>query len=458
MVPPAKVDLIILGDGQLMLTASKPSQSWPVLTGRLLRKSAYPIFELEASPAYYEDWIPKVLRYKPKKVVIALDASTDFPETAEKAAEDQFVYEMSPHKPDQGFEFEKGAKRAILNPEARFRVLDREDPKVGQGIRLTLEILKNIQAELSQKNISLIVVWIPTKESVYAREVFASDTVVPEIYRKVVDEESKISAKFRDALRQSGILFVDLLLPLQVAVARDQNPYDFNPENLLNATGHREIAEAVSRAITGTEGVDLKIASSDLPLPYKDPAKEDKDFELKLFVFLSALSLGLILLFTKTRDKKRPFFLLAFFLAYVFFQCLHLIEFFPMTGFQMYSFPSEKAVKYLKMDVILEDGQKLNLAPHKVLPMLADGRTKRYARDSFKDPAVANQFAEVFRKAYDQRIRKAGEPGIREIRFEAWKWDFLNDPKDPEHGYFTQRVVGIPQKSLPAGRQGDTRV
>ena len=171
----------------------------------------------------------------------------------------------------------------------------------------------------------------------------------------------------------------------------------------------------------------------------------NKDFELKMFVFLGGIIFLAILAQTRLRDKKRPQSLLCLFLVYVFFQCLNMIEFFPLTAFQMFSFPEENVALYYKFRAVREDGSEVALLPHRVLPMLADGRVKRYAGDSFENPSVAAEFARAYSKAYDRRIRKQGEPGIKEVHLEKWKWDFFRYPDDPERGYRLVRVIATPE-------------
>ena len=125
---------------------------------------------------------------------------------------------------------------------------------------------------------------------------------------------------------------------------------------------------------------------------------------------------------------------------------MNMIEFFPMTAFQMFSYPEEKRVDYDKLTVILEDGKELKVRPHQVMPILKDGYTRRYISDAVRDPKVAQEFTDAFVRGYERRMGKNG-PKIREIRFEKWKWNFERDPGDPNHGYVAERSVARPAAS-----------
>ena len=174
----------------------------------------------------------------------------------------------------------------------------------------------------------------------------------------------------------------------------------------------------------------------------------NKDFELKLFVYCASIMFGAIILFTKPRESRRPKMLLTLFLGYIVFQCMNMVEFFPLTAFQMFSFREDRAANYLKLVPVLEDGRIVQFPPHMVLPVLVDGRAKRYVEDALKDPQVAQEFAKAYADAYDEKFRQVDKPGIREIRFEQWKWHFMDDPFDPDHGFLVKRVIGKPRRPL----------
>lgn len=173
----------------------------------------------------------------------------------------------------------------------------------------------------------------------------------------------------------------------------------------------------------------------------------NKDLELKFFVFAASLAFLCVIGFTRIKSPARPIGILSIYLAYLFFQCLHMIEFFPITAFQMFSYPEGKMVDYDKLTVLLEDGNELKIFPHKVLPVLKDGYTRRYISDAVEDPKVAQEFTDAFARAYERRIRKPGKPKIKEVRFEKWKWSFDRDPRDPNHGYVVKRSVAAPGSS-----------
>lgn len=174
-----------------------------------------------------------------------------------------------------------------------------------------------------------------------------------------------------------------------------------------------------------------------------------KDLEFKLFVYFALGILGVIIIFTRARESRRPKMLLTLFLGYLGFQLINMIEFFPLTAFQMFSFREEKAARYNKLIAVLDNGAVLQKQPHEVLPILADGRARRYVPEAVRDSRVAHEFAKAYSNAYDLKFRKVGEPGIREVRFEQWKWYFMNEPYDADRGFVEERAVGNPRAEVP---------
>ena len=174
----------------------------------------------------------------------------------------------------------------------------------------------------------------------------------------------------------------------------------------------------------------------------------NKDFELKLFVYTAAVVFAVIVIFTRARESRRPKMLLTLYLGYLAFQCINMIEFFPLTAFQMFSFREDKAAVYQKLIPVLEGGSILNIPPHKVLPILADGRAKRYVVEALHDPKVAHEFAKAYSDAYDMKFRKVGDPGLKELRFEQWKWYFVNEPYDPDKGFAEERASASPRDEV----------
>ena len=148
---------------------------------------------------------------------------------------------------------------------------------------------------------------------------------------------------------------------------------------------------------------------------------------------------------TRSGDKRRPQFLLVLFLVYFSFQFFHLMEFFPVTAFQRYSKPEDRSARYYKMIPVLDGGKAVEGNPSLALPVLGQGRMEYFLRRVFQSQTDADLLAADYQKVYDLKLRRAGEPELLGIRYEKRKWNWLQDPYDPEKGYLIKKMTGEPQ-------------
>ena len=175
----------------------------------------------------------------------------------------------------------------------------------------------------------------------------------------------------------------------------------------------------------------------------KGPEMGNKDFELKALVIFIVVAVALIVFFTRVHQKKRPIAILIVFMSYILFQCIHMIEFFPMTAFQMFSYPEEpENAIYVRLVGVKADGTRVEAQPHQVLPMMADGRMRRYIPEAIESQEVKNQLTLAYAKGYEKRIRKPGGPKIKEVLFQEWEWNLSENPRDEKHGSIKRQAVG----------------
>jgi hypothetical protein len=111
------------------------------------------------------------------------------------------------------------------------------------------------------------------------------------------------------------------------------------------------------------------------------------------------------------------------------------LEAFPFTAMQMYSKPDLAGVaQYHLVTAKFESGEVEPAPIEAVLPALRDARYRRIIRHGFdpKHRALAQSFLEVVAEIHNERA----EPGqrIMELQAERWRWDFVHDSDDPQHG------------------------
>jgi lysophospholipase L1-like esterase len=143
---------------------------------------------------------------------------------------------------------EKNISEAFV-PKAMMTRLDLENPNIREGMRITFELLKEMNQICRQNNVQFMVVVIPTKEMVYA-DYLEHNSKIPlddMIDKLLVNERSALERTFQ-FMTDEHIAYVDALPALRKAA--DQGLYarsagDMHP----GRNGYRVIAEAVAGAL-----------------------------------------------------------------------------------------------------------------------------------------------------------------------------------------------------------------
>ncbi|MCG8590398.1 MAG: hypothetical protein MJE66_14005 [Proteobacteria bacterium] len=145
---------------------------------------------------------------------------------------------------DLMFPFHDGEVGTVLTPAARLAALDLEDPRVAEGLRVSLDALARMHAA-APEGTRVCVVFIPTKELVYAERVAKASGPVPDSYRRLLAQEREVWRRTGQALDEAGVAWVDTLPALRADLARGVNPYLMDWNGHPNVAGNLAIARAV---------------------------------------------------------------------------------------------------------------------------------------------------------------------------------------------------------------------
>jgi lysophospholipase L1-like esterase len=131
--------------------------------------------------------------------------------------------------------------------------LDEENPKVLEGIRITLELLKEMNDICQENHIQFEVIVIPTKETVFS-EYLEHNSKVPldDVIDKVIVNERLARSQLFKFMTENHIAYVDPLSALQSSVGQRLYAYtaaDMHPSK----NGYRVIAEAVAEHLKQDE-------------------------------------------------------------------------------------------------------------------------------------------------------------------------------------------------------------
>jgi lysophospholipase L1-like esterase len=131
--------------------------------------------------------------------------------------------------------------RTILRSPYRYLVLNQHDPRVLLGFERVVDALDSIAARCRSAGVDLLVVVIPTKESVFWPRVARPETHAQ--LRELVRDEDTVRAELLQRLRQAGVDIIDALPALRSAPIQ---PYFENMDGHPSPAGHRVIAELVT--------------------------------------------------------------------------------------------------------------------------------------------------------------------------------------------------------------------
>ncbi len=133
-----------------------------------------------------------------------------------------------------------------FTPQRRFIALDLNNPRVQEGLRISLELFSKMYELCMKENIHFLVVLIPTKESVFS-DYIQNNSVLDnsEIIDELIENERRINERVKAYFREHHIPYVDVLNLLKKAVGKEQiYPSD---DDHPNKNGYKIIASSVQQ-------------------------------------------------------------------------------------------------------------------------------------------------------------------------------------------------------------------
>ncbi len=306
---PETVDIVAVGDSHTYGNTAKMDESWPYVLGRLTGRQVYNMGLGGYGPnQYFQLSNSKALSLKPGMIIWGLYLGDDF-ENAFSITYglDHWAYlrQLPPQKvdpdiwetpPSHGWDnnlrvwlsrhsvlyelvfhtglggrlkgevqiknaaqLYPGIATSLIVPEKNiseaFRPkgilsrLNQENPSIREGMRITFELLKQMNEICQQNHAQFLVVVIPTKEMVFS-DYLEHNSKLPlsDVFDKLAANERLARAQTFKFMTDADISYVDVLPALKRSA--EQGLYassagDMHP----NKNGYRVIAEAVSEAL-----------------------------------------------------------------------------------------------------------------------------------------------------------------------------------------------------------------
>jgi hypothetical protein len=305
---PHTVDIVAIGDSQTYGNTATMDDSWPYVLGRMAGRSVYNMGLGGYGPNQYLHLLKnKALNLKPRMIIVGLSMTDDFDNAfritygldhwayLRTLAPDEFNVKMWQFEPTVGWfkktrvwlslhsvtyqilfhgpllgrfqgelqmryakqlydsatslEVPEKQIKEVFRPEALLHNLNQESKSVREGMRISFDLLRQMDEMCRQNGIRFIVVIIPTKEMVFSEYLENNDTIhLSSVLNGLVANERAARERTFSYLTKASISYVDLLPALKRAAQHElynRTATDMHP----NRNGYRVYAEAVFEAV-----------------------------------------------------------------------------------------------------------------------------------------------------------------------------------------------------------------
>jgi len=151
--------------------------------------------------------------------------------------------------PEHGAVYEHGETRTVFTPAYRLLALDLDEPPIAEGLRISRIALRRIGERTASARCKLLVVLIPTKESVYA-EALKDRVVFGDTFGRLVGMERRVRSRLAEGCVEDRLDCVDALPALAAAIRAGQAVYPTTTESHPNARGYLVLARFVAESLS----------------------------------------------------------------------------------------------------------------------------------------------------------------------------------------------------------------
>jgi lysophospholipase L1-like esterase len=138
--------------------------------------------------------------------------------------------------------FSNGQFKTIFTSEYRISALDLGDPRILEGLQISLRAMQRMHELAASRNIRFIIVLIPTKETVFRQ--FGENSAMS--YRRAIESEERVWQSTKDFLVRNSIEYLDALPALREQLMTGVQPYQVSHDGHPNEHGHAAIAKLVA--------------------------------------------------------------------------------------------------------------------------------------------------------------------------------------------------------------------
>jgi hypothetical protein len=199
----------------------------------------------ESSPSSPEEWIRESSRLY--GLWSALGRAYDYyqrhpvrPEADE---------ENDPLRDDDHIRFHGSAFDTVLTPTYRLPAVQLSDPRVEEGLRITVDALREMRQRSASSGADFQVLFIPTKELALADVVALELGSLPQDLAFYASAEERARMALHDSLADEHIPVIDTLPVLQQLAQDGTLPYSETRDGHLSTAGHRAVADLIHASV-----------------------------------------------------------------------------------------------------------------------------------------------------------------------------------------------------------------
>ncbi len=183
----------------------------------------------------------KIFKRKVKHVLQLLEIPLDFWYSYKWNTIKHYSEKIKQH---QIFESEKF--KTVFTSNERLMALNLKDPRIQEGLRISLEAIKEMNNRAAHDGINFIVLLIPTKELVFKDIVQQELFNMPQSYHDLIVNEELFWKRTKKYLQNHRIAFVDALPVMEEFQRNGDDPYMKEHHGHVNPVGYRAIAELIN--------------------------------------------------------------------------------------------------------------------------------------------------------------------------------------------------------------------
>ena len=143
--------------------------------------------------------------------------------------------------------FEDAYLRLTFSPQHYLALLNLEDERIREGIRISLQMLLKMSKLCKENQVSFGVVLIPTKVNIYAEHLQSQSHIAPAtIINKLIAHENQVIKIFQAFLKKNNINYINLGIELK-PIKDKYTLYPAHDDAHFNSEGHVVIGQILAR-------------------------------------------------------------------------------------------------------------------------------------------------------------------------------------------------------------------